>query len=78
MTQLVSHQRLSKLESEPLLQNIQASDWQTQFVYTQRNQLFCFSDVLTCLSLCNTQARAVNLIPAILCNDEGVAQARGC
>ena len=28
--------------------------------------------VLTCRSLCNTQARAVNLIPAILCDDEGV------
>ena len=34
--------------------------------------------VLTCLSLCNTQARAVNLIHAILCDDEGVTQARGC
>jgi len=34
--------------------------------------------LLTCLSLCNTQARAVNLIPAILCSDEGVTQARGC
>jgi len=34
--------------------------------------------VLTCLSLCSTQARAVNLIPAILCDDEGVTQARGC
>jgi len=34
--------------------------------------------LLTCLSLCNTQARAVNLIHAILCNDEGVTQARGC
>jgi len=32
----------------------------------------------TCLSLCNTQARAVNLIPAILCDDEGVTQVRGC
>jgi len=28
--------------------------------------------LLTCLSLCNTQARAVNLIHAILCDDEGV------
>jgi len=27
---------------------------------------------MTCLSLCNTQARAVNLIHAILCDDEGV------
>ena len=34
--------------------------------------------LLTCLSLCNTQARAVNLIHAVLCDDEGVAQARGC
>ena len=34
--------------------------------------------LLTCLSLCNTQAQAVNLIPAILCDDEGVIQARGC
>ena len=34
--------------------------------------------LLTRLSFCNTQARAVNLIPAILCNDEGVIQARGC
>jgi len=30
------------------------------------------------LSLCNTQARAVNLIHAALCDDEGVTQARGC
>jgi len=29
--------------------------------------------VLTCLSLCNTQARAVNLI---LCDDEGVYELR--
>ena len=35
-------------------------------------------ELLTCLSLCNTQARAVNLIHAILCDDEGVTQARGC
>ena len=34
--------------------------------------------VLTCLSLCNTQARAVNLIHAVLCDDEGVTQVRGC
>jgi len=34
--------------------------------------------VLTCLSLCSTQARAVNLIHAVLCDDEGVTQARGC
>jgi len=34
--------------------------------------------LLTCLSLCNTQAWTVNLIHAILCNDEGVTQARGC
>ena len=34
--------------------------------------------LLTCLSLCNTHARAVNLIHAILCDDEGVTQARGC
>ena len=34
--------------------------------------------LLTCLSLCNTQARTVNLIHAILCDDEGVTQARGC
>jgi len=34
--------------------------------------------LLTCLSLCNTQARAVNLIHAVLCDDEGVTQARGC
>ena len=31
--------------------------------------------LLTCLSLRNTQARAVNLIHAVLCDDEGV---RGC
>jgi len=34
--------------------------------------------LLACFSLCNTQARAVNMIPAILCDDEGVTQARGC
>jgi len=34
--------------------------------------------LLTCLSLCNTQARAVNLIHVVLCDDEGVTQARGC
>jgi len=34
--------------------------------------------VLTCLSLCSTQARTVNLIQAILCGDEGVTQARVC
>ena len=34
--------------------------------------------LLTCLSLCNTQARAVNLIHAVLCDDEGVTQVRGC
>ena len=34
--------------------------------------------LLMCLSLCNTQARTVNLIHAILCDDEGVTQARGC
>jgi len=34
--------------------------------------------VLRCLSLCNTQVQAVNLIPATLCDDEGVTQARGC
>ena len=34
--------------------------------------------LLTCLSLCNTQARAVNLIHAVLSDDEGVTQARGC
>jgi len=28
--------------------------------------------LLTCLSLRNTQARAVNLIHAVLCDDEGV------
>ena len=33
---------------------------------------------LTCLPLCNTQARTVNLIHAILCDDEGVTQDRGC
>jgi len=32
--------------------------------------------LITCLSLCNTQARAVNLIHAVLCDDEGVT--RGC
>jgi len=32
--------------------------------------------LLTCLSLCNAQA--VNLIHAVLCDDEGVTQARGC
>ena len=30
--------------------------------------------LLTCLSLCNTQARAVNLIHAVLCDDEGATQ----
>ena len=34
--------------------------------------------LLKCLSLCNTQARAVNLIHAVLCDDEGVIQARSC
>ena len=34
--------------------------------------------LLTCLSLFNTQARALNLIHAVLCDDEGVTQARGC
>ena len=34
--------------------------------------------LLTCLSLCNTQARAVNPTHAIICDDEGVTQARGC
>jgi len=34
--------------------------------------------LLSCLSLCNTQARAVNLTHAVLCDDEGVIQARGC
>ena len=29
-------------------------------------------------SLCNTQARAVNLIHAVLCDDEDVTEARGC
>jgi len=39
----------------------------------------CHSTILLpCLSLCNTQARAVNLIHAVLCDDEGVTQARGC
>ena len=32
----------------------------------------------TSRSLCYTQARAVNLIHAVLCDDEGVTQARGC
>jgi len=35
-------------------------------------------ELLRCLSLCNTQARAVNLIHAVLCDVEGVTQARGC
>ena len=30
------------------------------------------------VSLCNTQAPTVNLIHSILCDDEGVTQARGC
>ena len=34
--------------------------------------------LLTCLSLCSTQARAADLIHAVLCDDEGVTQARGC
>jgi len=34
--------------------------------------------LLICLLLCNTQARAMNLIHAVLCDDEGVTQARGC
>jgi len=36
------------------------------------------SIVLSCLSLCNTQARTVNLLQAIPCDDEGVTQACGC
>ena len=32
----------------------------------------CLIVLLTCLSLCNTQARVVNLIHAILCDDEGL------
>jgi len=40
------------------------------------NSRFCV--LLKCLSFCNTQARVVNLIPAILCDDVGVTQARGC
>jgi len=31
--------------------------------------------LLTCLSLCNTHARAVNLTHAVLCDDEGVTLA---
>ena len=31
--------------------------------------------LLTCLSLCNTHAQAVNLIHSVLCDDEGVTQA---
>ena len=45
------------------------------------SDLMCLDNknvVLTCLSLCNTQPRAVNLIDAVLCDDEGVTQARGC
>ena len=34
--------------------------------------------LLTCLSLCNTQAQTVNLIHAILCDDESVMQAHSC
>ena len=34
--------------------------------------------LLRCLSLCNTQVPAVNLIHAVLCAVEGVTQARGC
>ena len=34
--------------------------------------------LLRCLSLCDTQAPAVNLIHAVLCDVEGVTQARGC
>ena len=34
--------------------------------------------LLTFLSLCNTQARPVNLIHTVLCDDAGVTQARGC
>ena len=34
------------LESESLLQNLQRTDWQTQFVYTERNELFA----VICLS----------------------------
>jgi len=36
------------------------------------------TSLLMCLSLCNTQARTVYLIHAILCDDEGVTQAHGC
>jgi len=34
----------STLESESFLQNLWVLDWQTQFVCTQRNEHFCFSD----------------------------------
>jgi len=34
--------------------------------------------LLTCLSLCNTQARAVNPIHALLCDDIGVTRGFGC
>ena len=39
---------------------------------------FLCSGVDVSLSLCNTQARAVNLIHAVICDDERVTQARGC
>ena len=42
------------------------------------NITFVDKTFLTCLSLCSTQARAVNLIHAVLCDVEGVTQARGC
>ena len=34
----------SKLDTESFLQNLQTSDWQTQFICTQRIELFCFID----------------------------------
>jgi len=53
------------------------SGWNSPLLIESNNYRSSFA-VLTCLSLCNTQARTVNLIHAILCDDEGVTQARGC
>ena len=50
--------------------------WSTEKKIVQ--QCFCLMRLLRCLSLCNTQAPVVNLIHTVLCDVEGVTQARGC
>ena len=70
-----------RLQQHPLLFTTNRTD-QTFFVWrlnsTRPPHPGHSTILLTCLSLCNTQARAVNLIHAVLCDDEGVTQARGC